>query len=142
MKRSWKIFALVGLMFMSAGVMAGAQLGGLIKGGLIVVAVDKFGGQINNAINSLMGSRHVAYQGATKVVPILSLGKGGYAGAVQVAGPKYAVDKVKAVVQLETDFHGLGGVRLRALIPVSTKSATNIRRVNGVGVSAIIDFKL
>lgn len=129
-------------MCISAGVMAAAQLGGLIKGGIIVVAVDKFGGQINSAINSLTGSRHAGVQGATKVVPIISLGKGGYAGAVQVAGPKYAVNKVQAVVQLETDFHGLGGVRLRALIPVSTKSATNIRRVNGVGVSAIIDFKL
>jgi len=33
-------------------------------------------------------------------------------------------------------------VRLRALIPISARSASNIKRVPGVGVSALVDIKL
>jgi hypothetical protein len=123
--------------------LAYAELGSILKGGAIALAVDKFGPQINKGINSLTGDKHLEYTGmATKVVPILSIGGGGYLGAVQVAGPEEQVDKVKAVAQLEGKIKVIGGVRIRALIPISARSVSNISRVPGVGVSALVDIKL
>jgi hypothetical protein len=51
------------------------------------------------------------------------------------------VKKVQAVAQIEGRFNPLG-IRVRALIPVETKSLTNIRRIPGVGISGLIDVKL
>src|ERR1051326_4300722 len=123
--------------------LAYAQLGSILKGGAIAVVVDKFGPQINSGINRLTGDKNLKESGmATKVVPILSIGSGGYLGAVQVAGPGEQVDKVKAVAQLEGRVNLIGGVRLRALVPIEARSASNLHRVPGVGVSALVDIKL
>jgi hypothetical protein len=78
----------------------------------------------------------------TKVVPILSIGSGSYVGAVQVTGARRDLEQVKAVAQLEGRLKVLGGVRLRALIPIAARSVSNLKRVPGVGVSALVDFKL
>jgi len=124
---------------------AGAQLGSIVKGGVIAVAVDKFGPDINKGINSLVGQHGATTKFATKVVPILSLGAGGYIGAVQVSGREELVNKVQGVAQLEGQFKlpMVGGIRLRGLVPVSTKNpGKSIDRIEGVGVSAIVDFKL
>jgi hypothetical protein len=144
MKRSTRVAVAAGALCLAAGVVAGAQLGSILKGGVIVVAVDKFGPDINKGINSLLGQHGATTKYATKVVPILSLGDSGYIGAVQVAGPEELVRKVQGVAQLEGRFKLpiVSGMRLRGLVPVSTKSTKNISRVEGVGVSAIVDFKL
>ena len=68
------------------------------------------------------------------------MGTGGYIGAVQVVGPKAQVDKVKAVGQLEFKFSKIA--RIKGLIPIDNINITNVNRVEGVGVSAVIDFKL
>jgi hypothetical protein len=143
--KNWKLMAGVGVACLTIGVVAGAQLGSIIKGGAVAVAVDKFGPDINKAVNSLMGQKGVSQTAATKVVPILSLGDSGYIGAVQVSGPHNLVDKVQGVAQLEGRFKipVVDGIRLRGMVPVSTKTPhKSIERVEGVGVSAIIDIKL
>ncbi len=141
--RKWQRVAAVCVAAAFLGVVAGAQLGSIVKGGAIAVAVDKFGKQINDAINAATGQKKATTNQATKVVPILSIGDGGYIGAVQVTGPKRLVQRVQAVAQIEARFRAIGGVRLRALVPVSTKTPhKGIDRVEGVGVSAIVDFKL
>lgn len=143
MKRFWKVAAVAAALAVGLGAIAGAQLGSLLKGGAIAVAVDKFGPDINKFINNVTGEKNVGTNQATKVVPIVSLGGGAYMGAVQVAGPASQVEKVRAVAQLEQNFKMIGGVRIKALIPISTKSAgMSIKRVPGVGVSAILDFRL
>ncbi|MBM3496141.1 MAG: hypothetical protein FJX72_17750 [Armatimonadetes bacterium] len=125
------------------GGVAGAQLGSVLKGGAVAVAVSKYGKQINDAINQLTGQKNVGNRQATKVVPILSIGDGGHVGAVQVAGPERLLNRVEAVAQLEGRFKAIGGVRLRALVPISTKTPhKGLNRVEGVGVSAIVDLKL
>ena len=54
--------------------LAHAQLGKILKGGAIALAVDQFGPQINKGINSLTGDKNLAASDmATKVVPILSM---------------------------------------------------------------------
>ncbi len=141
-KRNATILGAVGLSVVLA-LAASAQLGSIVKGGAIALAVSKFGPEINKAITALTGQKNASLTEATKVVPILSIGDSGYIGAVQVTGPADLVEKVQAVAQLEGRFRAIGGVRLRALIPVSTKTPhKGFERIQGVGVSAIVDFKL
>lgn len=143
MKKAWKITAAVGLVCATFGIVAGAQLGSILKGGAVGLAVTKFGPDINKFINEITGDKNVGPLQATKVVPILSIGDSGFIGAVQVTGPEKAVDKVQAVAQLEGRFKLVGGIRIRALVPVSTKTPSKgLERVPGVGVSAIVDVKL
>ena len=102
--------------------------------------VSHFGGQINSFINNLSGQRGVKWEGTTKVVPIISVGQGGYIGAAQVQGTPDKVSTVKAVGQVEATISSFRG---RLLVPVNTTNPTrNLTRVKGVGVSALIDFKI
>ena len=106
------------------------NLGSILKVGGISVLVSKYGDSINDFLNKLL---------MKNVVPIVSVGTGKYIGAVQVIGPSAQVEKVKAVAQLEGEFNGIA--RANALIPMATTNVTNLNRVQGVGVSATIDFK-
>lgn len=111
-------------------------------GGAIVIA-DKLGPQIDKALSLATGQKKLSGQDiATKVVPVLSLGKGGAIGIVQVSGTQDAVDRTQAVAQIETDFKIVGKVRAKILIPIDSRSLSNIKRVPGVGVSALIDINL
>ena len=102
--------------------------------------VSQFGSEINKFVTNLAGQRGVEWEGATKVVPIVSVGQGMFVGAAQVVGTPAQVDKVKAVGQLEA---AISSFRGKLLIPVETTSPTrNISRVSGVGVSALIDFDI
>ncbi len=119
----------------------------LIKVFGVGYAVRTFGPQINDFINSLLLSRDVETRQTTKVVPILSLSIGldapGRAaiGAAQVAGPRAAVQRVQAVAALDANYQGV--FQVRALIPVdSLEPWKQLRRVVGVGVSAIIDLRI
>lgn len=121
---------------------AGVNLGGVLKGAGIVLLVDKFGNGLNKTINTLTANKGVSVNEMTKIVPIISLGAGAYAGAAQVSGPASRVKLVKAVAQLETSFSGQT-FRIKALVPVASKNVvSNIKRVSGVGVSAVIDVRL
>lgn len=106
-------------------------------------AVRQFGPEMNRGLNRLV--KHTdTDQSFTKVVPILSIGSRGAIGAAQVKGSKANVEKVTAVAAPEVGLFG-NEIRLRAMIPVSDnnfKSVDDIKAVNGVGVSGIIDLKL
>ena len=85
------------------------NLGGILKVAGIGLLVDQFGPQLNSFINTLMAQHNATPEFATKVVPILTvgvLGNSGYIGAAQVMGPQNLVDKVQAVVQVESSFNG------------------------------------
>jgi len=124
----------------SAGLRLGGSLGDVLKVGGIVVAVRVFGSEINKTINTLLAQRGLSYEGATKVVPIVSVGRGVNVGAAQVQGAKSFVDEVRAVGQVETRLGDLDG---RLLIPTSTTTpGKEFRRIQGAGVSSIIDFRI
>mgnify|MGYP000853059479 CR=1 FL=1 len=102
--------------------------------------VSRFGDDLNNFVTRLAGQRGVEWEGATKVVPIVSIGQGAFIGAAQVVGDPDQVDEVKAVGQLETR---ISSIRGRLLIPVNTTNPTrNVSRISGVGVSALLDLRI
>lgn len=122
-----------------------AQLDKILKGAAIGLVVDKFGGQINSAMNKIVGDPNRVGGNKTKVVPILSVGQGISAGAAQVSGPRAAVDQVQAVAQVEGNVSIGTSLRLKALVPVSTrnvKSDIGLKRVYGVGITGLIDARL
>ena len=106
----------------------------------IGVVVSKFGPQIDKFVNTLLNQHGVKWEGTTKVVPIISIGSGGHVGAAQVAGAPEIVKQTKAVGQGEVS---IGGLRGKLLVPMSTTNPLKgVKKVKGVGVTAIIDFRI
>ncbi|WP_299001114.1 hypothetical protein [uncultured Dialister sp.] len=119
----------------------GSVLGGVVKVGGIGFLVSKYGESINSAINSVMMKEGAGTNYATKVVPIVSIGNNGYIGAAQVIGDADQVDKVKAVGQLEVSWNDKL-FRIKGLIPMDSTNPSSFSRVQGVGVSAVIDVRV
>ena len=115
-------------------------LGGAAKIGGIGIVVNKFGPQIDSFLNKLLKQNNLSTEYTTKVVPIISIGTKGYIGAAQVTGPASSIEEVKAVAQVEGSFNGM--VRVKGLVPVNSTNPVGSSRVQGVGVSAIIDLKI
>ena len=113
----------------------GGAIGDLVRIFGIGWVVQRFSGEIDSAINSVLAQNEARIDGATKVVPILSVGSGTTIGAAQVQGSRTEIDRVGAVTQVELR---LAGFRGQALIPVTG----GMTAVPGVGVSANISFPL
>ena len=110
----------------------GSILGGIVKVGGIGFLVDKYGESLNSAINSVMMKEGAGTNYATKVVPIVSIGN---------IGDADQVEKVEAVGQLEISWNNKL-FRIKGLIPMDSKNPTSFSRVQGVGVSAVIDVRV
>ncbi len=118
----------------------GIGLGDILRVGGVAWLVSQYSDQIDSFLTSAWGEREAAAVGATKVVPILSLGGGGYVGAAQVVGNPENVQGVRAVIQVEGRF---GNFRAKVLVPTTTDRATGSPdRARGVGVSAVIEFNI
>jgi len=129
------------LSFSAVPVSQAFGLGDLLKVGGMSVLISKFATPLNSFINQLTFKNGAGSDYATKVVPILSFGHGGYIGAAQVIGTQELVNKTQSVIQMEGDFAG-SQFRVKALVPIDSMNPTNFSRVNGVGVSAIIDIRI
>ncbi len=137
------IIGLLAFCLLSAAAIPATQavgLGDILKVGGIAVLVDRFAGPLNNFINTLTAKHNANSDYATKVVPIITLGSGGYVGAAQITGPQHLVDATQAALQVEADFNS--SFRVKALIPINSKNPVNFSRVQGVGVSAMIDVRI
>lgn len=140
--RSIAALVLFSLVALAAAGAAGWSLGlqDILKVGGIAFLVTQYGDRIDGFITNALGQRNAAAVGATKVVPILSVGRGGYIGAAQVVGNPDSVKQVKAVFQLEGR---IGSFRPRVLVPTYTdKVSGSPERAKGVGVSAVIEFRI
>ena len=136
-----KILLVVGAA-LALGSLASTQLDKIIKVGGAVAVVNTFGKDINKAVNKLTGHKDTAKM-KTKVVTILSVGvnQSSAIGAAQVIGPPALIDRVVAVAQPEANL--MGTIRIKALLPVSSKDVVKgLRIVEGVHVSGIVDIKL
>jgi len=121
------------------------NLGNVIRGGAAVIGggalVTVIAGPLNDFINTATLNRGAQFQGYTKVVPIVSMGSGLRIGAAQVGGTsRYSVNQTQAVAQLDLTFQRIG---VRVLIPIdSLNPLQQFRRVQGVGVTAIVDVDI
>ena len=137
-RRAVLALALLSCTALPAGAVNLGDLIGVVGGGFLVSAVA---GPLNDFINTITFNRNIGVTESTKVVPILSVGTGTAIGAAQVSGPESAVRRTKAVGQIEAEYQGR--LRVRILVPMdSSNPLQGIRRVQGVGVSAIIDYRL
>jgi hypothetical protein len=132
------IFCLVSVAAIPASMAIG--LGDVLKVGGVGFLVSKFATPLNNFINTLTFKHGAGSDYATKVVPIISLGSGGYIGAAQVTGAQDLVNRTQAVLQIEADFNSQ--FRVKAVIPIDSINPLSFSRVQGVGVSAIIDVRI
>ncbi len=139
-KRLVLVFVIVSVLtFGTIGAYA-FDIGSILKLFGIGYLVKMIADPLNRFINGITFNKGVGPRYATKVVPIVSVGQGGYIGAAQVTGRRAAVNRVKAVAQIEATFQGL---RVKILIPIdSINPLSRFRRVYGVGVSAVIDIRL
>jgi hypothetical protein len=145
MKRSITRISVVVLALLAVTAMAAPQIKQVIKILGVGAAVKQFGPDINREFNKLTGHKDSNVR-FTKVVPIITVGvknARGAIGAAQVVGTKTQVQKVQAVASPELSM--FGEINLRAMIPVDSvdiTNAKNIKAVDGVGVSGIVDLKL
>ena len=131
------------------GVMAGGyylrpanalDIGSLLKIGGVLLVVSTFGKDIDKFVNKTLGQNEVKRVGASKVVPIFSVGQGAYVGAAQVVGVPKQVKLTQAVAAINITAGNLGGT---ALFPLSTKKpGKNLDKVSGVGIAAVVDIHL
>lgn len=128
--------------------MAGWDLGDIIKkgaegavvGGGIAYLVKKNAKEIDRTINKLYKDNNFPVSAATKVVPILDALGTKHVGAAQIVGPQAEVDSVSSVLLLETSFMDKI-FRINGYVPVKG-NVDDLKRVPGVGVSAVIDVKV
>ena len=124
----------------SAGFAAGFDTK-IFRAAAIGVAVKSAGPGINKFINTFTSNNHIPIGMSTKVVPILSVGEKGYVGAAQVAGPQSYVQSVQAVWVYEDNFSN-NEFRLKVYVPSSSLNPLQLKKVQKVGISAIIDVSL
>ncbi|HEX2949958.1 MAG TPA: hypothetical protein VHV83_10405 [Armatimonadota bacterium] len=143
-----KVIAIVVMVLLIGGMFTGIMVrparainaSDILKVGGVLLATSQFSDSINNFINGLLKERKNEAMAATKVVPIVSVGQGAYIGAAQVVGVPGDVQRVQAVASVEGTLSRLQGT---LLVPISTKiPGKSLAKVNGIGVSAIIDLKL
>jgi len=117
------------------------KVGDIVKGGAILVLTSALSDQLNDFINTLTLNKGVPATADTKVVPVIAMGSGTRVGAVQVTGPKELVNKTKVVVQIEAKF-GLKNLDVEVFVPSDSANPLKFNRVEGVGVSALIDLRV
>lgn len=112
-------------------------VGDVIQTGAVAAAINAAAKPLNSAINTVTGG----LAENTKVVPIVSVGEKAYVGGVQVSGSRAYVDKVKGALQYEAAF-STGRYRVKAVVPIGSLSPLKTARIQGVGITAIIDTSI
>ena len=115
--------------------------GDVIKGGAILLASNALADPINKAINTVTFNKGIPNSASTKVVPVISMGSGTRVGFVQVSGPKDLVNKTKAVIQIETKLT-VKNLDIEIFVPSSSVNPLKFKRVQGVGITALVDYRL
>ncbi|MEN6370847.1 MAG: hypothetical protein ABFD64_02440 [Armatimonadota bacterium] len=137
------VLVVIAAMFAAVVVPAGAVSIGTkaLRGVAIGYAVKQSAGALDKFINTITFQKGLSSKLDTKVVPVLSVGDKGYVGGAQVTGPAKLIKNVKAVFQYEQNFDN-GRYRIKALVPSSSLNPLQLKRVEKIGVSAVIDVAL
>ncbi|MEN6519647.1 MAG: hypothetical protein ABFD46_00640 [Armatimonadota bacterium] len=143
MIRKLIVLVVIAAMFAAVAAPVGAVSLGTkaLRGAAVGYAVKQSAGALDKFINTITFQKGLSSKLDTKVVPILSVGNKGYVGGAQVTGPAKLIKDVKAVFQYEQNFDN-GRYRIKALVPSSSLNPLQLKRVEKVGVSAVIDVAL
>ena len=153
MKDNWKklvaVVVLAGVLCMlpvkgkaiKLGDLLEGDVGDVIKGVAVLALTSVLADEIDGFINTITLNKGVPQHAETKVVPIIALGSGARVGAAQVSGPKDLVDKTEVVIQVETKF-GKKNLDIELFVPSDSTNPLKFNRVEGVGVSALIDLRV
>ena len=68
------------------------------------------------------------------------MGSGKQVGAVQIPASQVLANQTQSIIQLEGSL--LGSFRVRALVPSDSQTPLKIKRVQRVGVSALVDVRV
>lgn len=117
----------------------GIQTNDVIRGAAVLIAVKNFGKEINKGLNALTFNIGSGY--TTKVVPMASFGEKAYLGAAQISGSTSTTQKVNALWQYEGLFDH-GRYRVKIMVPTNSYNPLEMRRVDGAGLSALVDIAL
>ena len=115
----------------------GIRAGDVIRGAGLLIVVKNIGSGINKGLNTITFNPGMA----TKVVPMGSFGEKTYLGAAQISASGQTINKVNALWQYEGIF-GNGTYRIKVLVPTTSSNPLKMKRVDGAGVTAIIDMAL
>lgn len=115
----------------------GIQTGDAVRGAAVLVAIKNFGSSINSGLNTITFNKGMA----TKVVPMATFGEKTYLGGAQVSASAKTIGKVNAVWQYE-DLFSNGKFRVKIVVPTTSSNPLKMKRVDGAGVSAVIDMAL
>ena len=140
MKKSVAGLAFAGAILIGAASGVGAQsaIDRVLAGTGGATAVAAVARPLDDAINMVLFASGVANRNRTKVVPIIQLGGKTAIGAAQVSGPAATVAAVRAIAAIRGQWDN-GAWQFDALIPVATADPMHgVKRVDGVGVDAII----
>ena len=132
---------LIGVSMAAVEVHGQERLRKALKGAGVVVLTKVLAERLDKFVNTVTLNRSVPTTADTKVVPVISVGEGTKVGAVQVTGPKEAVEQVKAVMRIDDEFKD-GKLGVEVLVPTSSLRPRKFDRVEGVGISALIDIDL
>ena len=97
---------------------------------------------LNSFINTVLMQHGAGITARTKVVPIVKAGTSLEVGMAQVTGATKDVERVRAVYELDTHFGGNHRFTVRIFIPSSHMNPLKFDRVQGVGVSAILEGRI
>ena len=115
----------------------GIQLGDAARVAGFLVLVKNAGPTINQGINTLTLNKGFA----TKFVPWGSIGDKTYFGGAQVSASTSSINAVQAVWQYDGLFNS-GAFRVKVMIPTNSTNPLNMKRVDGAGVTAVVDMAL
>jgi len=115
----------------------GIKAGDVVRGAGLLVVVKNLGPQINKGLNTITFNKGYA----TKVVPMGSVGEKTYLGGAQISAAGTAINSVAAVWQYE-DLFSDGRFRVKVLVPTTSSNPLKMKRVNGAGVTAVVDMAL
>ena len=139
----WRGLALgVALALVPVGAASAIKLGDILKVGGWALILKNNADDIYKGLNAVVGRKNLQSSNwVTKVVPIVSIGQGGFIGAVQVAGPKDKIAETKAALELNTSLLG-DDIKARIFIPINSTKLDKFQRVEGVGTTALLEMRL
>ncbi len=106
----------------------------ILRAAGVAAAISAVAEPIDKAINAITFNKSEA----TAVIPIAGFGEKAYIGGAQISGSANTLNTAKVVWQFD-DIFANGRFRVKVLVPTDAINPLKMKRVEGVGLTALID---